>query len=207
VAKRPEYRAQLEDKLLALEDGGYGDFEYTSDQLDTYLDLACIRMWPAVYKKVAAWVPGASITNYGSAGLGYVLDTAASGVTKFPIDRVYAVDDASEYNPILEWRTRADRLVDLDSSAFSAEGLIVYYYDPYDLPDNDEVDANIPKIYDGLINLGALIEACESRQDTGVRGEPQPTGQFAEVALIDRLTPRYERLREALELSLPAVNF
>lgn len=207
MATRSTYRAELNNKLLSLEDGGYGDFEYTDDQLNFYLDMACVRMFPAVYQKVAATVPGGSIVAYGSGTLGYVLNTAASGINVFPVDRVYGIDDAFEFDPVVNWQMRADRIVGLEQDKLSTYGVILYYYDSYNMPTNDTSDAGIPDLYDGLINLGALIEAVESRQDTGVRGEPQPTGQFAEVSLLDRLTPRYEKLRQDLALSLPAMQF
>lgn len=65
-------------------------------------------------------------------------------------------------------------------------------------------DAGIPAIYTPLVVLGALVEALESRHDTGVR--PDPTSGHGEMSVVDRLTSRYERLKDDLAMSLPVIT-
>jgi hypothetical protein len=88
----------------------------------------------------------------------------------------------------------------------------VYYHDAYVISNElgdavDAQDCGIPASWEPLINLGALIEALEARQDTGVRGDPPPIGQFHEVTLLDRLNTRYNKLKDELAMTLPGVAF
>jgi len=197
MATRLQYRTNLSNKLLALEDGSYGDFEYETVQLDTFLDLSVARMFPAVYRRVSA--DALSLTDYGTAGMGYATDDTIVA------DRVFLVEDADELTPITGWEVRGDRIIGINSSLYSSVN--VHFTDAYSLPVNDVDDAGIADIYEPLINLGALIEALEARQDTGVRGEPQPTGVFQETQLLDRLSPRYDKLRDQLAMSMPGMRF
>lgn len=196
MATRENYRDNLKNKLLALEDSSYGDFEYSNAELDTYLDLSVARMFPAVYNRNSAvdLVP----TGYGNNRLGYVQSTDV------PYDRVYLVEDAEELQAITGWEARADRIVGVSKDLFPTVNL--HWTEAYTLPAADDEEAGIPALYEPLINLGALIEALEARQDTGVRGEPQPTGPFFWTQLIDRLRPRYDALKAELGMSLPGVR-
>jgi len=196
MATRADYRAALNTKLLALEDGSYGDFEYETVQLDVYLDLAVARLFPAVYKRNSA--DDLEVTGYGTAGLGYVSDPSID------YERVYLVEDADELNPIVGWDIRPTKVVGIDTVTANVN---VHWTEAYTLPADDVTATGIPSVYEPLINLGALIEALEARQDTGVRGEPQPTGIFQETQLLDRLIPRYDKLMQELAMSLPGMRF
>lgn len=196
MATRLDYRTALSNKLLALEDGSYGDFEYTTAELDTYLDLSVARMYPAVYTVQS--VSGLSLTGYGQLFRGSVTDP------DIVFDRVFMVEDADELNVIVGWEARPDKIVGLDTQLYSSCN--IYWTEAYTLPENDIDPTGIPAIFEPLINLGALIEALEARQDTGVRGEPQPTGVFMETQLIDRLRPRYDALKQELAMALPGMR-
>lgn len=194
MATRADYRTRLKDKLVGLEDEGYGDFEFTDLELNTYLELAVTNLYPALYKRVKQ--SGLALTGYGTTG-------ALGSVTVTQPDRVYMVEDAAEQVPIYEWSMRDTTILGLDTNILSTVN--VYYTDAYVLPADDVTDAGIPGVWTPTVVLGALIEALESRHDTGVRGEPPPTGQHTELPLIDRLTGRYQAQVEKLAMSLPAV--
>lgn len=195
MATRATYRTQLEQKILAIEDSGYGDFEYIPAELNTYLELAVARLFPALYKKtVLASQVGVA---YGTNNF-YRISTAFA-------DRVFLVVDTNEQDPVYGWRVVGSYISNLDIYGLSGK-VDVHYYDAYTLPANDTTDAGIPAIWTPLIVLGALIEALEARQDSGVRGDPAPVGNNVEVPLLDRLIGRYETLKSDLAMSLPAVT-
>src|SRR6478609_5926597 len=112
MATRLEYRTNLNNKLLALEDGSYGDFEYTTAELDTYLDLAIAALYPAIYKKNS--VEALDVVGYGSAQLGYVTDTTIQ------FDSVYMVEDGDELTTITGWEVRSDRVLGIDNTLYSS---------------------------------------------------------------------------------------
>lgn len=201
MATRAQYRAGLKNKLLALEDGGYGDFDYEDADYNFFLSMAVARLYPAVYKKVAQ--TGLTLTTYGTMSL--------QAITPLHPDRVFLVEDAVERQPVLGWKLSGTDIINIDPYQGAGSATItsvnVYYHDAYTLNDTDTDDVGISAVYEPLINLGALIEALEARQDTGVRGDPPPTGQFQEVQLIDRLSPRYERLKTELAMALPGMTF
>lgn len=193
---RADYRADLNHKLLALEDGGYGDFDYENADLDFFLEIAVQRMFPYIYQKVSETK---TLADYGTSQLSFITPTAA--------DRVYRIEDATERVVLTGWRVSGNDIISLDKSQSSQSitDVTVHYYDPYALPENDNTDVAWSLIYKPLVILGAQIEALEARQDTGVRGDPPPTNQFVETQLLDRLIPRYDRLRDGLTMSLPGV--
>lgn len=193
MATRLTYRNQLKNKLLGLEDEGYGDFEFTDPELDTYLEFAVARLYPAVYKKVV--LSSQSAVQYGTQQLGSVTTTFA--------DRVFMVETADEFEIITGWSVRATKIIGLDVSVATSYNL--YYTDAYAMPADDVTDLGLAAVFSPLVVLGALIEALESRHDTGVRGEPPPTGTHYETQLIDRLVPRYEKLKEDLAMGLPGI--
>lgn len=197
MATRLSYRNNLKNKLLALEDGSYGDFEYADAELDTYLDLSVARLFPAVYFRNS--VEDLTLTGYGSAQLGYVSDDSIA------YDTVYMLEDALELDTVVGWEVRGTKIVGVDTSLFTT--INVYWIEPYTLPLDELDETLIPVVYEPLINLGALIEALEARQDTGVRGEPAPTGVFQETQLLDRLRPRYDALKGELSMALPGMRF
>ena len=160
-----------------------------------YLDLSVARLFPGVYTLES--VSGLVLTGYGTR-----LQGSAAGAD-IPYDRVYMVEDADELDVIVGWKVRPDKIVGFDTQLHTAVN--VYFTSPYVLPLDDMVDAGIPLMYEPLINLGALIEALEARQDTGVRGEPMPTGTFFETQLLDRLRPRYDALKQELSKALPGM--
>lgn len=197
MATRLEHRTSLKNKLLGLEDGGYGDFEYSDIEYDTYLDLAVARLFPAIYKKDS--VSNLTVISYGTAGAGYVESSV------IPYERVFLVEDSTELTAVANWESRATRVMNINMDLYNTVN--VYFTSAFALPEDELTDDGIPSMYFPLINLGALIEALESRQDTGVRGEPAPTGPFYETGLLDRLKPRYDQLRSDLSMSLPGVRF
>lgn len=201
MATRETYRNNLKSKLLALEDGGYGDFDYEDNDLNLFLALSISQLYPAVYRRVTQ--PALALTAYGTQSL-------TSCTPAFP-DRVFLIEDSVERQPILGWRISGTNIVNIDPYQGAGSAVIstvnVYYHDAYTLNDTDVDDVGISAVYEPLINLGALIEALEARQDTGVRGDPPPTGQFQEVQLLDRLTTRYERLVGKYAMGLPGMAF
>lgn len=136
-----------------------------------------------------------SVTSYGTRGLGYVDITNA--------DRVFMVEDSTEMEPIGGWTVRPGRIVGIDTNQSTTVNL--YYHDAYTLPNDDVTDAGVPDLYTPLVVLGALIEALESRHDTGIRGDEQPHGFHSETQLIDRLVSRYAVLKDELAMGLPGV--
>ena len=192
MATREAYRLDLKDKLLGIEDEGYGDFEYSDLELNTYLEMAVARLYPAVYQRASA--DDQTVTSYGNRGLGYVALADA--------DRVFMVEEATELEPVTGWQIRPGRIVGISDVN---ETVNVYYHDAYVLPSDDVTDAGIPAMFAPLVVLGALIEALESRHDTGIRGDEQPHGFHSETQLLDRLSARYSILKEDLAMALPGV--
>ena len=197
MSTRLEYRDDLNHKLLALEDGGYGDFDYDDTDLNFFLEVAIARLFPYIYKKASETL---TLTDYGTNGRSSVTPT-------FP-ERVFLIEDATERVPLVGWKVSGTNIVNLDKygSGFVTSSVNVYYYDAYSLPADDVTDAGISDVYTPLIVLGAQIEALEARLDSGVRGDPPPTGQFQEVPLLDRLIARYDKLRDGLAMTLPGVT-
>lgn len=193
---RLTYRTNLNHKLLALEDGGYGDFDYEDADLNFFLEIAVARLFPYIYRKVRETL---TLVDYGSSSL--------STITPTQVDRVYRIEDSTERTPITGWHVSGADIVGLDKyqSLNTISGVTVHYYDAFAMPDDDVTDVAWSTVYKPLIILGAQIEALEARQDTGVRGDPPPIGQFQETQLLDRLIPRYERLRDGLAMSMPGV--
>lgn len=194
MATRLQYRQRLEDKILGLEDEGWGDFEYGPTELNTYLELSVARLYPAIYKSAATAV--LTPASYGNGRLGSVSTTFA--------DRVYMVEDGTELMPVYGWKPRAGQIVGINVDVNAT--VVAYYYDAYTLPSEDASDAGIPAIYTPLVVLGALIEAMESRHDQGERPDPSAnTRQGHELSLLDRLSARYDALKNDLTMSLPAL--
>lgn len=198
---RADYRTDLEHKLLSLEDGGYGDFAYETTDEDLFLDLSVARLYPAIYKRVVE--SGLSLTSYGTQGF-YSVTPVAS------LQRIFLIEDAAERTPLLGWQSSGLDVVNIDvrqGAGFTTISSVnIYSHAPFVLPSNDSDDVALGDEYKPLVVLGALIEALESRQDTGVRGDPPPTGNFTETQLLDRLIPRYDKMRDDLTMSLPAVR-
>lgn len=195
MATRADYRADLNTKILAIEDSGYGDFEFTDAELNTYLELSVARLFPAMYRKVA--LENQPAVAYGTNRLHRVQTNFA--------DRVFLVVDSAEQTPILGWRVIGSYVSHLNLDGLG-NAVDIHYYDAYEMPSDDVEDAEIPAIWTPLIVLGALIEALESRQDSGVRGDDPPIGQNVEVPLLDRLVARYENLKDDMAMALPSVT-
>lgn len=191
MATRLDYRNRVESKILGLDDEGYGDFTFEAEELNTYLELSVARLFPAVYKTVATAT--LTPTGYGNGRLGIATTSFA--------DRVYMVEDATEFSPVYGWKTRAGKIIGLNID--NNPTVVAYYYDAYTLPADDTTDAGIPAMYTPLVVLGGLIEALESRHDTGQR--PDPPQGHSETTLLDRLSARYEALKSDLAMSLPAL--
>lgn len=190
MASKADYREDLESKLLGLEDGGYGDFEYTEEELDTYIALVVSALFPSLYKRNSE--DGLTLTSYGSTGFAYS-DIDA------PEERIYLVEDAETFEVVMGWETRPGRIIGLDDTLSSVNA---YYYGAYTLPVADAEDTTIPDEWTPLIVLGGLIEALESRHDTGIRPDDMPMG-YQQSSLIDRLSGRYERMKQDVAMSLP----
>lgn len=207
MATKLQYRDTLKNKLLSLEDEGYGDFEFSDVELDTYLELSVSRMFPAVYQRKL--LPNVALSSYGTSS--YLNSVACS----FP-ERVFLVEDATEMTPLLGWQVRPTSIVGLDKyQGAGLNGTVgavnIYYYDAYELPTDDTTDAGIAAIYKPLVITGALVEALESRHDTGVYllkndGAGRAVGH-EEMPVVDRLMKRYDQLKRDLEMGLPAVIF
>ena len=198
MTTRKQYRDGVKNKILALEDSGYGDFEFSDSEHDTYLDLATARLFPAIYKRTS--VNGLTLVAYGTAGQGY----ASSPLIAY--DRVYMVENSAELMPIVGWQVRYDKVVGISTDLYASVN--IYWTTPYLLPANDVDDAGIPAHFTPLINLGSMIEALESRQDTGVKGDPTTRYMpFIETQLMGYLKPRYEALKAELFMSQPGMQF
>jgi hypothetical protein len=195
VATRADYRSDLNNKILAIEDSGYGDFEFTDLELNTFLELSVTRLYPALYKKIG--LLSQTPVSYGTNGFSRL-------ATNFS-DKVFLVLDTNEQEPVYGWRTIPGYISTLDLGGLSGT-VDLFYYDAFALPDDDVTDAEIAALWTPLIVLGALIEALEARQDTGVRGDPAPIGNTVEIPLLDRLVSRYETLKADLAMSLPSVT-
>lgn len=195
---RADYRTALNHTLLALEDGGYGDFDYDDTDLDFFLEVAVARLFPFIYRKVSETF---ALVEYGT--------QRYSAVTPTQPERVYRIEDASERTALTGWFVSGTDIINLDSSQGhqSVSNVTVFYYDAYVMPGDDVALVEWSAVYKPLVILGAQIEALAARQDTGVRGDPPPTGQFQETQLLDRLIPRYESLRDGLTMSLPGAMF
>lgn len=195
MATRADYRTSLVDKLVALEDGGYGDLEFTTTELNTYLELTMARIFPAVYKR--ATLADQALVSYGTNDYGKVTTTHA--------ERVYMVEDPDELEVIGGWEVRGGTsIVKLDMNEYDSVNL--YYYDAYTMPSNDVDTIDLPDRFKPLVITGALIETLESRHDTGVRGdEPWPNG-YQQIPLLDRLQRRWDALLQELAMSLPTVK-
>ncbi len=191
MATRLELRNDVKDKLLGVEDSSYGDFEWTDLELDTYLDLSVARLFPAVYQRVSltAQVPVSYGTN---TGLGYV--TVAMS------ERVFLVENELDLSVVRGWEIRPNRILGLATG----DTYTLWYFDGYTLPSGDAGAINVSTVYVPLIVLGAVVEALESRHDTGVR--PDPTTGYQQTSLLDRLQRRWDELKSELGMSLPAVS-
>lgn len=193
MATREDYRDQLQSKIVGIEDSGYGDFEFTTTEYNTYLELAVARLFPALWKPAVE--EDQTVTSYGDLSWGKVDFTSA--------DRVFLVENSSTLEAVLDWEVRAGRVMRIDTDYHTTVDL--HYYEAYVLPSDDVTDTGIPAEFTPLVVLGALIEAMESRQDTGVRGdEPWPNG-FQQTTLLDRLTSKFEVMKQELAMNLPVV--
>lgn len=197
MTTRSDLRTALDARLVALEDGGYGDFEFTDAEKNLYLDLAVSQLYPAIYKKVSE--EGLAWTLYGSYSDRCYIEPA------FP-DRVFAIQEDGDMDYVTGWQIRPDKIVGLSvltNSATTVTTFTVYYHDAYTLPADDVTAIGVSDVYKPLIVQGALIYALESRQDTGVR--PDPSNGYQWAPLLDRLQRHYDSMRAEMAMALPAV--
>lgn len=190
MTTRADYRDALSNRIVAIEDSGYGDFEFSQNEYNTYLDLAVARLFPALYKRVGLLSQVA--VPYGTSNYGRVAVDLA--------EQVFLIEDAVELEPVAGWEIRPGAIVKLDVSATYN----VYYYDAFVLPNDDVTATGIPSQYKPLIVLGALIEALESRMDTGVR--PDFQAGYQQTPLLVQLQKHYDDLRAEMGMSLPVVR-
>lgn len=209
MATRADYRELLNNKFLGLDEEGYGDFEYEEPQLNDYLKLAVLGLFPSLFQlQVAvAAIEGSDTFNaipncltletYGTLDLG--------SVSLPQYERVYSVEDYAERQEVLGWRVRNGRVDGIDTDCHTAVN--VHYYVPVELPENDVDDAGIGVEFTPVIILGAVIEALESRHDTGLKTQGEPlyryTGVHEETSLIDRLRSRYQELLAQVGMTVP----
>lgn len=195
MATRADLRSDLNTKILAIEDSGYGDFEFTDAELNTYLELSVARLYPHLYKKVS--LLSQAVESYGTNDYYRVATEHA--------ERVFLVLDSTEQEPIFAWQIIPGYISKLD--VYGMSGYVdIFYYDAFALPTDDVTDVTVPDRWFPVVILGALIEALESRQDSGVRGDEPPIGNNVEIPLLDRLIGRYEQAKEDLALALPVVT-
>jgi hypothetical protein len=206
VTTRLVYRTNLQNKFLNIEDGGYGDFDYDDTELNWFLSMSCQAMFPWVYQKLEE--SSLALVDYGTLEM-----TKVTPVTSVP-ERVYLIRDSVELVPVLGWKVNGLDIINIDpwqgSGTSEIDNVDLFSYGPYTISyeDGDQVDhedCGIPAQFEPLIILGAVIEALESRQDSGVRGDPPPIGQFQEMPLLDRLNTRYQRLLNSLAMSPPGI--
>lgn len=210
MATRAQYRANLQNKFLALEDGGYGDFDFEDAQLNYFLSMGVSQLYPAIYQRKTA--SNLLLVAYGSNNLMF-LPSPVPDVTT-----VFLIEDSAERQDMLGWRSSGNDIVDIDpwqsagsNGATQVTNVDVHYHAAWFLDwtldtNVDAIDVGIPSQFDPLIMLSATLEALESRQDTGVRGDPPPIGQFQEVALIDRIQNRLLKLKNEMAMTLPAIR-
>lgn len=194
---RERLRDLLEHKFLGLDNEGDGDFEFEEDDLNAFLELSLLRCFPALYK-VDSDVAGTP-TAYGTQLLGYLDTSDVSGT-------IYAVEDAVEMQPVTGWTLRPDgRVMGLDLGSYST--FTIYWYEPYTLPEDDTTFLTFPVEFVPLVILGAVLEALESRHDTGIQDDPDVRfpGQHHEIPLLQQVQKRYDQLRADIEMSPPAV--
>lgn len=209
MATRHDYRINLQNKFLALEDSGYGDFDYDDQQLNFFLSMGVSQLYPAIYQRKVS--NGLTLVSYGSQNLMYLPSPVPD------VQAVFLIEDSVERQDILGWRSSGNDIVDIDP--YQGGGLTgatvtkvdVHYHAPFfidwTLDTNvDAIDVGIPSQFDPLIILSATLEALESRQDSGVRGDPPPIGQQMEISLIDRIQGRLLKLKQEMAMSLPAVR-
>lgn len=192
MATRADYRASLEARLLGLEDSGYGDFDYSSTELNDFLFGVSEKLFPALYK--TAVEEGVTVTSYGTNGL--YKATVPAGVVD---DRIFMVEDAAELEPRTGWSVFSGVIRGLQFS----DAVNVHYWEAYSLPDDDVTDAGIPSEWYPVIILGAEIECLQARHDTGLR--PDPSTGYQQTALIDRLREQWGELKQELGMAPPVV--
>ena len=193
MATREDYRSTLRSMLIGLEDAGYGNMDFADDELNIHLDAALARLFPVVYRKMA--VSSVSVTSYGERDLGYA-------AISIPEDRVFMVEDASEFEPIRGWATRPGKVIGLDDELSSVN---IYYFAPFTMPDDDVTELELPDEYKVLVTTGSMLEAVASRYEVGRQPGPVENPIGGEGGLMDRLIRRYETLKNEMEMSLPAV--
>ena len=209
MATRQQYRLNLQNKFLALEDSGYGDFDYEDSQLNYFLSMGVSQLYPALYQRLK--VTNVPLVAYGTADLMY-LPSPVPDVTT-----IFLIEDTAERQDVLGWRSSGNDIVDIDpwqsggSGAQTVTNCDVHYHAAFFLDwttdeNVDNVDIGIPTQFDPLIMLSATLEALESRMDTGVRGDPPPIGQFQDVTLIDRIQSRLLKLKNEMAMTLPAIR-
>ena len=207
MATRKQYRSNLQNKFLALEDSGYGDFDFEDAQLNFFLSMGISQLYPALYQRKTS--SGLTLVTYGTNDLTYLANPVADVTT------VFLIEDSVERQDMLGWRTSGVDIVDIDpwqgAGTAAVTKVDVHYHAAYFLDwtadtNVDNIDIGIPSQFDPLIMLSATLEALESRQDTGVRGDPPPIGQFQEVQLIDRIQNRFLKLKNEMAMTLPAIR-
>lgn len=191
MATRSDYRTALASKLAGIEESGYADFGFTDAESNLYLEMSVAKLFPTFYKRTG--IPALTPASYGTMGYASV---SVAGQT----ERVFMVEDATELTALTGWQPRPTMLVGLDDSVTSVN---VYLVEPYAMPDDDVTAVEWSAEFKPLVVLGALIEALESRQDRGVRPDPE---RGAGTDALSRLESSFERLKMDLGMNLPSVK-
>lgn len=189
---RSDFRTEVRNLLTGLEFSGYGDFDFTDTEMDSYLALAVARLFPALYFRDSQ--DAIATSSYGTRG------KCSATVTDGIEDRIYMVEDAEEQEALEAWSTRPGKVVDI-CDAFTSVN--VYFYDAYTMPDDDITEADWPERWNIVVTTGAALEVMAARRDAGKRPDP-PSG--SEMSAFDRLQGRYDDLVRSMAMTLPAVR-
>src|SRR6266704_52992 len=106
MATRAQYRANLQNKFLALEDSGYGDFDFEDTQLNFFLSMGVSQLYPAIYQRKK--VTNVPLVAYGTNSLMYVSSPVPDVTT------IFLIEDYAERQDILGWRSSGSDIVDID---------------------------------------------------------------------------------------------
>lgn len=209
MTTRAQYRTNLINKFEALEDSGYGDFDFSDGEYNFYLSMGLAQLYPAIYQRLV--IKNVPLVAYGTADLMY-LPSPVPDVTT-----IFLIEDTTERQDVLGWRSSGNDVVNIDpwqsggSGAQTVTNCDIHYHAPWFLDwtldsNVDNIDIGVPFQFDPMIYLSATLEALESRQDTGIRGDPAPVGQFQDVSLIDRIQARLLKLKVEMAMSMPAIR-
>lgn len=190
-----------------MDEEGYGDFEYESTDLDAFLQLSVLRLFPAYYKYGSGTTKTTDPQALTTASYGATGATLTAVTVPYP-ERVFRVEDNDTLDPVLGWTVSGSRVLGVDGSIHSS--VTVWWYGPATLADDDVTPLDVPDEFIPLVILGALIEALESKHDAGIIGQDEVGRRYAgvheEMPVVDRLSRRYDSMRQEMALTLPTLE-